>query len=91
MREGSFRVNGPASNEGRQLEQQPLLYAREVDQNFPIALRPIGWLRGLLDADETDAIQRLAQIETRLFGFERDEDAPELVAEREALLQKLGA
>jgi hypothetical protein len=75
--------------EGKPLDQQPLLYAREVDQNFPIALRPAGQLRGTLDATQQSAVQRLAQIEIALFNYERDSDAPELVAERDTLLKRL--
>jgi hypothetical protein len=74
---------------GKPLDQQPLLYAREVDQNFPIALRPAGQARGTLDAAQQNVVQRLAQIEIALFALDRDSDAPHLVRERDTLLKRL--
>lgn len=75
---------------GKPLEQHPLLYAQEVDQNFAIALRPIGQKSGTLDVARQQAVQRLAHIELALFALDRDEDAPDLVREREELLKQLG-
>jgi Caspase domain len=81
----------PADARGIQLDQHPLLFAFEVDQNFAVALRPIGQQRGTLDVARTNDVQRLAQIEVALAALDRDEDAPDLMREREEILRRLGA
>jgi uncharacterized caspase-like protein len=74
---------------GKPLAQHPLLYAREVDQNFAVALRP-NWHGGTLDTGLTDAIHRLAEIEITLALYAHDADAPQgLIAERDALLARV--
>ncbi|MBK9711918.1 MAG: caspase family protein [Kouleothrix sp.] len=78
--------------EGRPLDQRPLLYASEVDQNFAMALRPSGTLAVLGVEDQGETIRALAAAEIRLAAYASEADAPEeLVRRRDALLAQLGA
>ena len=75
---------------GRPLEQRPLLYASEVDQNFAIALRRGGAPATLGVEDQRDIIRALAGVEIALAGYASEAIAPpELVARRDRLLAQL--
>lgn len=71
------------------MEQHPLLYVRQVDQDFAVTLRPRAQRSGgyTLDASLSDIIQDLAQVEIQLAQYASETEAPtELVAERDRLL-----
>jgi hypothetical protein len=56
---------------GLPLEQRPLLYASEVDQNFAIALRP-GGAPATLDVENQRAtIRALTEVEIKLAAYAR--------------------
>lgn len=77
-------------NTDQPLEQHPLLYARQVDQDFPVTLRP-GKPSGTLDVKQGETIDTLAKIEIKLAEYDSEALAPaELVAERDQLIAKLG-
>ncbi len=80
--------------QGKPLDQHPLLYAHQVDQNFALALRP-GRQDGADDTmsgDVADVVQELARIEIQLAAFQSEAEAPaELVQRRDDLLLQLGA
>ena len=77
-------------NTNQPLEQHPLIYARQVDQDFPVTLRP-GKPSGTLDATLRESIDELARIEFKLAEFDSEAQAPaELVMRRDQLLAQLG-
>lgn len=73
------------------LEQHPLFYARAVDQDFAVALRPRAERGGVLDASRDQRLQQLVTVELQLAAYADERAAPAtLVAERDRLLQLLG-
>ncbi len=84
----AHRIIDPATKQP--LEQHPLIYARQVDQDFPVTLRS-GKPAGTLDVSLGDRINALAQIEIRLAEYDSEAQAPpDLVAERDQLLAQMG-
>jgi hypothetical protein len=76
--------------QGLPLEQRPLLYASEVDQNFAMALRPGGAPAILGVENQRENIRALAQVEIKLAAYASKAAAPaDLVARRDALLEQL--
>ena len=81
-------ITDPFTNQP--LEQHPLLYARQVDQDFAVTLRP-GKPAGTLGDTASEAIGELAKIEIQLAEFDSEAQAPaELVARRDQLLEEIG-
>ena len=78
------------SYQGQPLEQRPLLYASEVDQNFAMALRRGGAPATLGVENQRDIIRALAQVEIALASYASEAAAPpEVVARRDRLLAQL--
>jgi hypothetical protein len=76
---------------GHPLDQRPLLYASEVDQNFAMALRPGGAPASLSVEDQRQIIRALAEVEITLAAYASEAAAPaELVRRRDLLLSQLG-
>jgi len=71
--------------QGKPLEQEPLFYASQLDDNIAVALRP-GWQGGTLGADLEQQVRRLAVLELQL---ELAGETASLLAERDALLAQI--
>ncbi|RRR70911.1 MAG: caspase family protein [Candidatus Viridilinea halotolerans] len=72
--------------QGAPLQQEPLFYASQLDDNLAVALRP-GWQGGTLSSDVQHQAHRLVELELQM---ERTNSDPVLRGERDALLRALG-
>lgn len=70
-------------------EQHPLIYARGVDSDFAVALRPPA-VAGTLTAAAYTTVRRLVEVELKLAPLSSEAEAPHLVKERDELLAQLG-
>ncbi|RRR74137.1 MAG: caspase family protein [Candidatus Viridilinea halotolerans] len=70
---------------GAPLQQEPLFYASQLDENLAVALRP-GWQGGTLSGDVQHQARRLVELELQI---ERTGADPALRGERDALLRAL--